>query len=84
MTEPTELTLPNDCPEDLYERIKNYVGSEWNEEEKHFFYIDNLRPNSPSILVFEKWNYPLKPTSYKDLNLTSPTLKIPTLALKQL
>ena len=96
MEQTTELILPKDCPQDLYDRIKNYVGKEWHEsnndvseqsaigEEKHFFYIDNTRNNSPSILVFEKWTYKIKPPTYSDLELPSPKLKISTSALKNL
>ena len=84
MSLPVELSLPKNCPQDLYFRIKNYVGDVWDEE-KHFFYIDNLRINSPTILVFEEWNYPnLNPPSYKDLNLPSPNLKISSSALTEL
>ena len=69
-------------------------------EEKHFFYIAPSAPlhvdpfsqakpvafRSPCVLIFEKWDYKIKPPSYEDLKLPIPNrrLEIPTSALKNL
>lgn len=85
MENSNELIIPKDLTKDLYDRIKNYVGKEWREEdyEKHFFYIDPIQKPPLYLLVFEVW-YKIKISTYKDLKLPNPKpqLQISTEALK--
>ena len=66
-------------PDDLYERIKNYVtnkGESFDEPpapslaEKHFFYFDVVVEHTKGYkLVFDKWEYECPVPTYKDLDL---------------
>ena len=68
---PRETILKiKDVPDDLYERIKNYVegkGEEWDDNKhsstKHFFYFNK------NLLVFDEWSYGCPIPDYRDLDV---------------
>lgn len=64
-----ELMLPKECPPDLYDRIKSYVGKELEESwcEKRFSYTDPISKPPQLLLIFIVWKNIIKIPSYEDL-----------------